>query len=309
MRVNKLDLNQLVVLDALLATQNVSLSAVQVHLSQPAVSAALAKFRDYFGDPLLIPQGRNLVLTPFASSLIEPVRNLLLQAQALTRRRPELDVSRMEREITIVGSDYIQSVFLAPLFRRAAGEAPGLRFDIRSISGYVSEELDQGDVDIVVSLASGFSSKHPSEYLYEDSFSCLVWEGNQQVGDRLTREQFVSMGHVATLLGRGRVPPLDQIAMDEQGLHRRVEVRVPTFSMIAEYLVETQRIGTVQTLLARDLARRWPLRVLPCPIAITPVVTATQWHRYQTFDPAISWVREALRQIAAGLGTSPQRPA
>lgn len=301
MRINKLDLNQLAVLDALLSTQSVSRAAAFVHLSQPAVSAALAKFRDYFGDALMIPHGRSLVLTPFAESLAEPVRDLLLQVQALTRRRPELHASKIEREITIVGSDYVQTVFLAPLFRRAETEVPGLRFDVRSISGYISDELDQGDVDIVVSLASGVSDRHPSEVLFEDDFSCLAWTGNQTVKERLTLAQFQSLGHVAVVLGRGRVPTLDQIAIDEQGIRRKVEIRVPTFSMVPAYLENTNRVGTVQTRLAMSMSSQWPVRLLRCPIRINPVITAVQWHRYQTLDPAISWVRQTLREVARGL--------
>lgn len=301
MRVNKLDLNQLVLLDAMLATGSVSRAATAVHLSQPAVSAALSKFRDYFGDQLLIPQGRNLMLTPFAHTLVEPVRDLLLQVQALTRRRPEIEASRIEREITIVGSDYIQSILLAPFLRRAEREAPGLRFDVRSISGYISDELEQGDVDLVVSLASGVSDRHPSEIIFRDEFSCLAWIGNTQVKKKLSIEKFLELGHVTTVLGRGRVPTLDQIALDEQGLERRVEIRVPTFSMIPAYLVETERIGTLQTHLAKALSKQWPVKVLPCPVKIAPIVTAVQWHRYQSLDPAITWVRGVLREVGAKL--------
>lgn len=301
MRVNKLDLNQLVLLDAMLATASVSKAAGLVHLSQPAVSAALAKFRDYFGDPLLVPHGRRLTLTPFAHSLVEPVRDLLLQVQALTRRRPEIEPSRIERQITIVGSDYIQNILLAPLFQRAEKEAPGLRFEVRSISGYLSEELDQGDVDLVVSLASGVSDRHPSEIVFRDTFSCLAWTGNTRVNKRLSKAQYLSLGHVAVLLGRGRVPTLDQIAMDELGLDRRIEVHIPSFTTMPVYLVGTDRIGTLQTHLANALARQWPVRVMPCPIPIAPIITAVQWHRYQSLDPAISWTRGVLRELGSSL--------
>lgn len=301
MRVNKLDLNQLVLLDAMLATASVSKAATLVHLSQPAVSAALAKFRQYFGDPLLVPHGRRLTLTPFAHTLVEPVRDLLLQVQALTRRRPEIEPSRIERQITIVGSDYIQAVLLAPLFQRAEKEAPGLRFEVRSISGYLSEELEQGDVDLVVSLASGVSERHPSEVVFRDTFSCIAWTGNRKVSTRLSQKQYLAMGHVAVLLGRGRVPTLDQIALDALGLERRIEVHIPSFTTMPVYLVGTERIGTLQTHLAKSLTKQWPVRVLPCPIPITPIVTAVQWHRYQSLDPAISWTRSVLRELGATL--------
>ncbi len=304
MRVNKLDMNQLVLLDAMLATASVSQAAAFVHLSQPAVSAALAKFRDYFGDPLLVPHGRQLTLSPFAHTLVEPVRDVLLQVQAITRRRPEIEASRIERKITIVGSDYIQNILLAPLFRRAEKEAPGLKFEVRSISGYLGEELEQGDVDLVVSLASGVSDRHPSEIVFRDTFSCLVWSGNTRVRSRLSKKQYLSMGHVAVLLGRGRVPTLDQIAMDALGLERRIEVQIPSFTTMPVYLVDTERVGTLQTHLANTLTQQWPVRVLPCPIPIAPIITAVQWHRYQSLDPAISWTRSVLRELGAALQNS-----
>lgn len=109
------------------------------------------------------------------------------------------------------------------------------------------------------------------------------------------------MGHVAVVLGRGRVPTLDQIAMDELGLERRVEVQIPSFSMMPVYLTETERIGTLQTHLAKSLTKQWPVRVLSCPIPIAPIITAVQWHRYQTLDPAISWIRSVLRELGASL--------
>jgi DNA-binding transcriptional LysR family regulator len=301
-RVNRLDLNQLAALDALLAERNVSRAAERVHLSQPALSASLARMREFFGDPLLVQAGRGMRLTPFAQGLVAPVRDLLLQAQAITRLRPEHDPAHLRREITVVCSDYVLHVLLAAVMQRAEREAPGLRFEVRSIATYLEEELEQGDVDLVVSLATALMSKdHPREELLRDSFCCLAWQGNRRVGSTLTQAAYLELGHVVTVLGGGRVPTLDQIAVDRLGLKRRVEVRVPAFSFLARCLVGSERIATMQSRLAVLLAQEAPLRVLPCPIAIDPIITAVQWHRYQERDPAIQWVRQALHAEAAAL--------
>jgi LysR family nod box-dependent transcriptional activator len=297
MRINRLDLNQLACLDALLACRSVTQAAQRVHLSQPAASATLARLRDYFGDPLLVPAGRGLVPTPFALSLAAPVRDLLLQAQALTRRRPEVEPARIERDITIVASDYVQTVLLDALLQRAEREAPGMRFELRPIAGYLAGELDQGDVDLVVSLASGMAPQHPSEPLFRDSFSCVAWANNREFGRSLTRETFLRLGHVAVLLGRGRTPTLEQLALDAQGLVRRVEVRVPSFTLVPGCLIGTSRIATLQTQLVRRMARQWPLRVLRCPIEVDDIVIAVQWHRHQSHDPALGWVRRTMHEI------------
>jgi LysR family nod box-dependent transcriptional activator len=301
MRINRLDLNQLATLDALLAETNVSKAAIRVHLSQPAASAALAKLRDYFGDLLLVPNGRVLNLTPFAQSLVDPVRDLLLQAQALSRLRPQTLPAKFARRITVAASDYALSVFLLPLFKRAEIDAPGLSFEVRPLIGSINEELDRGDVDMVVSLASGASPRHPSEVIFVDTFSSIVWKDNSLVGKTLTRKQFLELGHVVMVLGNGRVPTLDQIALDAAGLKRRVEVKVPGFTLIPTCVVGTNRVGTIQTTLARILAQRMPLRVMRCPIPISEIHSSVQWHSYQDRDPAIQWTIATIRDLAREL--------
>jgi LysR family transcriptional regulator, nod-box dependent transcriptional activator len=153
-------------------------------------------------------------------------------------------------------------------------------------------------VDLVVSLASGVSPQHPSETLFRDTFSCIAWTGNAEVGRALSRDAFLRLGHVVAVLGRGRTPTLDQLAVDALGLARRAEVRVPSFTQIPGSVVSSNRIATLQTQLARRLARQWPLRVLRCPIEIDEIVAAVQWHRHQSDDPALGWVRRTLREVA-----------
>jgi LysR family nod box-dependent transcriptional activator len=70
------------------------------------------------------------------------------------------------------------------------------------------------------------------------------------------------------------------------------------FSLTPQFVVGTQRIATVQTRLARTMAERWPIRVLPCPIDIPPIVETVQWHKYQERDPAILWFLDELKSVA-----------
>jgi LysR family nod box-dependent transcriptional activator len=304
MRINRLDLNQLTTLDALLTEANVSKAAIRVHLSQPAVSAALAKFREFFGDLLLVPNGRVLSLTPFARALVSPVHDLLLQAQALSRLRPQTIPSRFDRKITVAASDYAFIIFLLPMLRRAEIEAPGLSFELRPLMGSITEELDRGDVDMVVSLASGASPRHPSEVIFADTFSSIVWKDNPLVGKTLTKKLYLELGHVVMVLGNGRVPTLDQLAMEAAGLERKIEVRVPGFTLIPACVAGSKRIGTMQTTLAHMLAEHLPLRVMHCPIPIPAIQSSMQWHSYQTRDPAIQWTLAAIRDLARELGSS-----
>jgi len=301
LRFNRLDLNQLVALDALLSECNVSRAAQRVNLSQPAMSATLARLREYFGDPLLRQTGRTMQPTAFARELMPSVRDVLLQTQAITQRRPEQDPSRIQRSITVVASDYVTTVLLAPALARAAREAPGIRFEVRPVSGFLSEELDRGDVDIVISARQGLADSHPSEPLFVEGFSCIVCNSNGRVGSRLGKKQYLAMPHAATVWGRGQLHTQDQRAIDAAGLQRQVDVWLPAFTMLPAFVVGTERVATVQTVLARQLAAQWPIRVLACPIEIPEIHGDMQWHRYQDGDAALRWFRGLMHETVAGL--------
>jgi len=302
LRFNRLDLNQLVCLDALLSEASVGLAAERVHLSQPAMSGALARLREYFGDPLLVQNGRMMTVTAFGRSLAQPVRELILQAQALSQRRPGADPSQIERRVTLVVSDYVGQVILAPVLQRAEVEAPGLQFHLRPVSVALSDELDRGDVDMVITVREGLARNHPSESLFRESYVCVAWNDHPDLGGALTEKQYRSLGHVATVWPLERLKTRDELAVIQAGWTRRVEVAVPNFTMIPAYLVGTRRIATVQRALAQQMARQWPLQLLPCPLSIPDLDGVVQWQRHQEDDPALAWIRGALQDASTRAG-------
>ena len=90
MRLNRLDLNLLVVLDALLSERSITRAAERINLSQPATSGALARLRDYFDDPLLVRVGTSMQPTPLGEALGKPISNILMEIQATVEKRPRL---------------------------------------------------------------------------------------------------------------------------------------------------------------------------------------------------------------------------
>lgn len=298
MRFNKLDLNQLVVLDAVLAERNVTKAAERLYLSQSATSCALARLRDYFEDDLLTQVGKTLVLTPLAEGLIKPIRDVLLQVQAITTSKPNFDPISSTRKITIESSDYVMSVFLSEVVRRAALEAPQMQFDLRPLGTESHEHLDRGEIELLIAPEFYTSANHPVESLFEDSFSCMAWTGNESIGNKLTMDTYLSLGHVSTEWGAGRLLALDQHSVAQAGVQRRREIYVPSFTIMPAMVVGTQRLATIQTRLAHQFALTAPLRVFPCPLAMPKLVETLQWHKYQELDPAISWTRNLLKRVA-----------
>src|SRR5438093_9544645 len=131
MRFNKLDLNLLVALNVLLTEKNISRAAERIHLSQSAMSNALARLRSYFVDELLVPSGRQLILTPRAESLVEPVREVLMRIESTIAAQPQFDPSTASHTFTLLVSDFTTTVFVPALLERLFHEAPGVRLDLR----------------------------------------------------------------------------------------------------------------------------------------------------------------------------------
>lgn len=301
MRFNKLDLNQLVLLDALLSERSVARAAERVFLSQPAASNGLARLRDFFSDDILVQVGRTMVLTSLAESLIEPVRDVLLRIHAITTARPAFDPATSTRKIRIEASDYVIEMLLADALREFWETAPRMTFEISILTEKSRERLDGGDVELLIVPDFFNAVGHLSEDLFEDTFSCLVWEGNTAVRKRISEAQYLEMGHVAVQWGLDRVHTIDETVMLERGQRRRREVVAPSFTLLPRMLVGTNRIATLHTRLARFMSPFYGLRVLPCPIELPMLKETIQWHKYQHHDLAIVWVKDRIKAAAQAL--------
>ncbi len=302
MRFNKLDMNLLVVLDALLATRSVGKAAERLFLSQPATSLALGRLRDYFKDDLLVPVGKAMVPTPLAEELAAPVREVLVQVQTISRTRPSFDPRATRRRFTIESSDYVIAVLLSEVIRRAASLAPLMQFDVRSLSPQTPQHLESGECELLVAPDFVKIADHPSEPLFEDSFSCIVCRHHPAWKKGLSREAYFESGHVGVEWGGGRRLTLDARIMSAELRERHQDVIAPNFMLVPEFLVGTPRIATLPTRLTKLIAGRFPVRVLPCPVPIPHFVELLQWHKYKDRDPAIGWLRSLIREVAAEMG-------
>lgn len=297
-----LDLNLLVVLDALLTEKNVTRAGKRIHLSQSATSGALARLRVFFRDELLIQTGRSMLLTPLAQSLMKPLRDIMLQVQATVAATAEFDPATAERKFSIMGSDYAMTVLMTEVLRQVEREAPGIKVELHQTSRRHEDLLNRGEIDFLL-MPDIFTSKdHPKETLFEDTHTCVVWTENARVGTSISFEQYLAMGHVSMAFDDARNPSFEEWFLKNYGFVRRIEVLVPAFTLVPTMVVGTNRIATMHTRLAQLYAEYLPLRLVPFPIAIPTLTETLQWHRYQDLDPGCLWLRGILRKTAARLG-------
>jgi len=298
MRFDRLDLNLLVALDALLSERSVSLAADRICLSQSATSSALGRLRDYFADDLLVQKGRQMVLTSRAEGLVEPVRAVLEQIRATIAVQPPFDPATSDRTIRIMASDYMTGVLLASVLTELEKVAPNMRFEIQPLSESVVESLERGFVDLLLTIDYAISPDHPSQILFNDDYVVVGWNQNPAMAGPMTQELYLSLGHVTARFGRARVSAFEDWFMRRQKRQRRIEVAAPSFASIPGFLIGSNRIATMHRRLATRVADYLPLTIREVPMEIPPIREAVQWHISSNNDPAIRWLVEALSSFA-----------
>lgn len=310
MRYRRLDLNLLVALDALLSEKSVTRAAAKLNITQPAMSGALARLRDYFEDALIIQVGRQMELTPLATSLIAPIHDLILRIDSVIATEPAFAPEQSKRHFAITASDYVIQVFLMEVLQRVAWEAPGISFEFRQSSGRVQEELESGEVDFVIGPEIDLHPEHPHEVLFEDTYTVIAWADSKAIGEALTLDEYMGLGHVVLRTERQGSPSLDRWFTRRYGDVRRIEVTAQSFSLIPRLVVGTDRIATIQSRLASQYVGVLPLKLITPPLALPKLTEVLQWNVHRDPDPASRWFRSVLRDTAARESrTTPGAPA
>lgn len=302
MRFNKLDLNLLVALDALLTERNISRAGLRIHLSQPATSNALARLRDYFQDELLIPQGRQLILSARAQELIEPVKEVLMRIDSTIATQPTFEPADAIRKFVLLISDYSASVYIPALIQRLYELAPGISLDLRLLDERPLEQLEKSEVDLLIIPAHYISDLHPSKPLFEEEYRCVTWKGNTRIQEQLTFDEYIDLGHVAGSysVSSRKAPAFDSWFLERFGVKRRIEVSAPTLAALPQMVIGTNRIATVHRRIALQAEKTLPVNIWEPPIEIPTMVQRLQWHKHRENDPALQW----LIQQAMSVGES-----
>jgi len=295
--ITSLDLNGLRILDALLQHGSVTRAGQALGMSQPAVSAALARLRRELGDPLFARTGRGVRPTPRALELAVPVSRVLdVVRDEIVRTRP-FDASRSRRVFTIITPDIGEVVFLPPLLRHADQQAPEVAFRAVSIPfPAAGEALESGEADLAIGYfpdlaKAGFYQQR----LFRNSFACMVRARHPHATDRFSSAQFQAAQHVVVRPG-GRVHLFEQF-LRERGTTIDVRLHVSHFSSVPTVLERSNLVATVPRDIAQVFARDGRLRLVDPPAQPRPFDVKQHWHGRVAADAAHLWLRESVRAL------------
>lgn len=289
-----IDLNLVVLLQALLEEKSVTRAASRVGLSQPAASNALSRLRLLLDDPILVRSGRAMVPTARALSLTGPVGEALDLLQGALLERETFDPSQSARTFRIASTDLGDWRFLWPLLPRLRTAAPRTGIEIWPAGEEApTEALAAGALD----LALGVWFRPPPELgradLALEHFSVITRLDHPLCGETLDLETFCALDHVL-VSARGRTSAVVDFALDAKGRKRRVAVVVPRFLEVPSLVASSDLCATIPASLAAHAARSLPLRIYPPPLGLPSFPLRLLWHRRADSDPGLAWLRGQL---------------
>lgn len=290
----RIDLNLLVILDALLSEQHVTRAAERLHLSQPAVSHALARLRDLLGDPLLVRAGSSLVPTARALELAAPLAETLAQVQSLLAPNT-FDPASARRTFRLAMSDYGAAIILPGLIRTLRAQAPGIDLQISHASreGMV-EGLLNGDIDLAAGVLPELPGELRSTPLFEERYVCLLDRQSLPAGGVLDLPTYLSRPHVLLEMRGSGIPEIERTltALRER---RRVAISLPHWSVAPRFISGTDLILTVASRALNEVDDE-SLIIVPPPFEIAPFTFVSAWHKRRGGDQALNWLNRRIEQ-------------
>lgn len=299
MNIAKLDLNLLVVFDALMAERNVTRASRRVFLSQPAVSHALARLRNALDDPLFVRTGRDMVPTPRAESLALVVRPLL-EGLSGDLEGPAFSPARVDQVFRLGMPDIVELVLMPRLLPMLAKEAPDARIAVQDLDlESFQARLAAGELDAAITpdvvLRPGM---HRRSAAREERVVGLVRKGHPATRGKLTAAALRALPRMAATLSGGRVAsPIESMPMARST--GRAQVSTPHFAAAAEALRHTDLVFVIGELAGETLAQRFGLAVLELPLRLPAVESSLVWHERTHRDPAQKWLRDTISRALA----------
>ncbi|HEX3694887.1 MAG TPA: LysR family transcriptional regulator [Polyangia bacterium] len=293
-----LNLNLLVVLDALLAERHVSRAGKRLGLSQPAVSNALAQLRGRLGDPLLIRTAGGMMPTARALAMIGPLREALTTLEAALGGGPTFDPASVQQTFVVAATDFVEFVLLPKLLARLAREAPGVQLQIRPWPYHrTPPALENGEADLWLGFYADVPPNHRDQKLFHDEFVCIVRRHHPEVGKRLTLKTYLRLKHILVTAESGSAGVAD-VALAARGLSRHVGLRMTHFLMVPPVVATTDFIAAISRRVAETAARQYPLRLLPPPLPLPRGTVGQVWHERTHTSPAHAWLRGVIAHLA-----------
>jgi len=288
-----LDLNLLLVLEAVLAERSVVGAAKRLHVTPPAISNALGRLRDALGDPIVTRSGRGIVPTPRALELGPAISRALAEiGRALHGER--FDPSTAQVVLTLALADAGQIARMPRLAASVASRLPEARLRVVNVDTMLAlGGLGGTEVDVAVGVGHAAPGIH-RRALYAEQYVVVARLGHPRLGARAGRRALAAERHVEVHVAFGKLNPTLARAWQKLGIDRKVAMVVPTFSAAAAVVAATDLVAALPESVVTALGPALGLRTVVTPLRVPPIAMYLSWHQRTHADPAVSLFRELI---------------
>ncbi len=297
-----LDLNLLIVLEALVDTGSVTTAADRIGLTQSATSHALARLRATLGDPLFVRSRKGLVPTDRTLALAGPLRDALDRLRQVVAPPATFNPGAAKCRFVLCTADYTELVLFPRLVARLARSAPGIDLWCTTADDDPLERLARGEVDAFIGpvLSQYTRADIRERRLFDERFVSLVRDGHPAATRKWTLEQFAALDH-ALIAPQGRPGSMVDTLLEQYRLSRRIAVVLPHFVVAPFIIAATDLVLTIPERVARTFAEFLPLRIVDPPADVPGFTMTLMWHERRHHDPSHEWLRGELAAVAQSI--------
>jgi DNA-binding transcriptional LysR family regulator len=298
-----LDLNLLVLFDAMMQERNLTRAANVLGLSQSACSHALARLRQVLHDDLFIRGPDGMRPTPRAEQIAAPWRDALRMLR-MALEPDTFNPSNSVRSFAVAVDNYAARAVVPTLARTVGKLSPGTRLDIRPAGRWnILDQLDAGAMDVALGKLIDGGDRFKCICIMDDDYVALVDKAHPEAGQPvMTIAQIAQIPHIAISSGSDDTGFVDD-ALERHGLTRRVAIRVPLLSIVL-MLIGSNQLAVVPRRVANGLAQICPLAVRELPFPSPRISLSMIWHRRLDNHAAHRWLRERIKETASTLTAS-----
>ncbi len=296
-----IDLNLLVYLDLLLREGSVTRAASRAGITQSAMSRALSRLREHLDDKLLVRVGRTMQLTDHARSLQAPLNDVLAQVRNTIFAPREWDPATARREFSIAGPDFVDGLITSRLVAHLSEEAPHIDLHVTGMGPAVRGDILEGRLDVLIGFPPGDHASLHARKVLSDRFVVVARKNHPGVKrSKVTLRDYLRYPHVLVSPG-GRPGSYVDTALAERNAKRRVAVRVHSFLLASDYILDTDYLLTVPEHVANRIGETHDVAVAALPIRVPGFTLSMVWHARNHRDAGHRWLRTQIADIAAEL--------
>jgi DNA-binding transcriptional LysR family regulator len=289
----RFDLGHLEVLNALLETQSVSRASALLNVTPSAVSRSLAKIRSSLGDQILVPAGRDLVLTKRGQELKLSLKRSIDELKSLLSAKKSFDPSKMSREFHIRIGDYLGGVLVERLTNSFIKESPLSKLVTYPEGDESAEPLRNGSLDIDIGSWAEDGPELVMQHIFKDRFIC-VYDAKQIKKNKLSLDDFCREPHLI-VSRRGKTKTIVDDILKKQNRSRKI---ISTLASYYQAFETASRIGCIviaPELFFESTKSRYKLSACSMPISTPSLQVSQTWHPRHQADPEHKWLREKIK--------------